>query len=222
VDSEGVRVGARGNLATFGFYANKQLTTGEGGVIVPSSGETAARLRSERNQGRDPDMGWLAHERVGFNYRLTELQAAIGIAQLERLDGLLADRARVASLYADRLARIGAAPAGDGDPEGLVLPCADRGAERRSWFIYPALMPRTADRDAVLADLSRHGIEAKAYMPCIHLLPHYRERFGLREGQFPVAEDASSRLVALPFFGAMTDEHVERVASALAAALSSV
>jgi perosamine synthetase len=222
VDSEGVRVGARGNLATFGFYANKQLTTGEGGVIVPSSGETAARLRSERNQGRDPDMGWLAHERVGFNYRLTELQAAIGIAQLERLDGLLADRARVAALYAERLARIGAAPAGDGDPRGLVLPCADRGAERRSWFIYPALMPRTADRDAVLADLSRHGIEAKAYMPCIHLLPHYRERFGLREGQFPVAEDASSRLVALPFFGAMTDEHVERVASALAAALSSV
>jgi len=222
VDSEGVRVGARGNLATFGFYANKQLTTGEGGVIVPSSGETAARLRSERNQGRDPDMGWLAHERLGFNYRLTELQAAIGIAQLERLDGLLADRARVAAAYAQRLARVGATPAGDGDPEGLVLPCADRGAERRSWFIYPALMPRTADRDAVLADLSRHGIEAKAYMPCIHLLPHYRERFGLREGQFPVAEDASSRLVALPFFGAMTDEHVERVASALAAALSSV
>src|SRR3954469_2094990 len=222
VDSEGVRVGARGNLATFGFYANKQLTTGEGGIIVPSSGETAARLRSERNQGRDPDMGWLAHERMGFNYRLTELQAAIGIAQLERLDGLLADRARVAALYAERLARIGAAPAGDGDPEGLVLPCADRGAERRSCFIYPALMPRTADRDAVLADLSRHGIEAKGYMPCIHLLPHYREVLGRREGQVPVAEDASSRLVALPLFGAMTDEHVERVASALAAALSSV
>jgi len=220
-DSEGVRVGTRGNLAAFAFYANKQLTTGEGGVIVPSSGEVASRLRSERNQGREPDMGWLAHERVGFNYRLTELQAAIGVAQLERLDRLLAERARVAALYAERLAQIGAAPAGEGDREGLVLPCGDRGLERRSWFIYAALLPQTADRVAVLAELSRHGIQAKAYMPCIHLLPHYRERFGLREGQFPVAEDASSRLVALPFFGAMTDEHVERVATGLAAALGS-
>jgi perosamine synthetase len=220
-DSEGVRVGTRGNLAAFAFYANKQLTTGEGGVIVPSSGEVASRLRSERNQGREPDMGWLAHERVGFNYRLTELQAAIGVAQLERLDRLLAERARVAALYAERLAQIGAAPAGEGDREGLVLPCGDRGLERRSWFIYAALLPQTADRVAVLAELSRHGIQAKAYMPCIHLLPHYRERFGLREGQFPVAEDASSRLVALPFFGAMTDEHVERVATGLAAVLGS-
>ncbi len=219
VDSEGVRVGARGNLAAFAFYANKQLTTGEGGVIVPSSGEVASRLRSERNQGRDPDMGWVAHERVGFNYRLTELQAALGVAQLERIDGLLADRARVAGLYGEQLAAIDGSPAGEGDPDGLVLACGDRGAERRSWFIYAVLLPAAADRDAVIGELARHGIEAKAYMPCIHLLPHFRERFDLRQGQFPVAEEASSRLVALPFFGAMGEAQVERVTAALGAAL---
>ena len=171
VDSEGVRVGARGNLATFAFYANKQLTTAEGGVIVPSSAGIAARMRSERNQGRSPDMGWLAHERLGFNYRLTDLQAAIGVAQLERVEELLAARAGVAALYGERLGAIGGSPAGEGDPDGLVLPCADRGAERRSWFIYAVLLPAGADRDAVLGELARHGIEAKAYMPCIHLLP---------------------------------------------------
>src|SRR4051794_9456825 len=219
VDSDGVRVGARGNLAAFAFYANKQLTTGEGGVIVPSSGEVASRLRSERNQGRNPDMGWLAHERVGFNYRLTELQAALGVAQLERVGGLLDGRARVAGLYGEQLGAIGGGQAGEGDPGGLVLPCGDRGAERRSWFIYPVLLPVGADRDAVIGELTRHGIEAKAYMPCIHLLPHYRERFDLRQGQFPVAEDASSRLVALPFFGAMGEARVGRVTAALGAAL---
>jgi perosamine synthetase len=219
VDSEGVSVGARGNLATFAFYANKQLTTGEGGMIIPSEPETAARLRSERNQGRAEDMGWLSHERLGFNYRLTELQAAIGVAQLERADELLADRSRVAGLYAQRLEAIGASGAGEGDPEGLVLPCRDRGSERRSWFIYALLLPRGADRDSLVAALGAQGIQAKAYMPCIHLMPHYRQRFGFREGQFPNAEDASARLLALPFFGGMGEMEVDRVAAALAAAL---
>jgi perosamine synthetase len=219
VDSEGVRVGARGNLATFAFYANKQLTTGEGGVMVPSSPEVAARLRSERNQGRAAPMGWVAHERLGFNYRLTDLQAAVGVAQLERIDALLAERARVAARYGERLGAMGAARAGEGDPEGLVLPCADRGAERRTWFIYPVLLPAGADLAAVIGDLRRRGVEAKAYMPCIHLLPPYRERFGFSEGQFPVAEQASARLVALPFFTGMTDEQLDRVAAALSVAL---
>jgi dTDP-4-amino-4,6-dideoxygalactose transaminase len=219
VDSEGVRVGVRGNLATFAFYANKQLTTGEGGVIVPSAPEIAARLRSERNQGRAADMGWLAHERLGFNYRLTDLQAAIGLAQLERVDELLAERARVAALYRERLGALGASPAGEGDLEGLVLPCPDRGAECRSWFIYPVLLPTGADRAEVIGEVGRRGIEAKAYMPCIHLLPHYRDRFGFSEGQFPVAEQASARLVALPFFTGMAEAQVERVATALSVAL---
>jgi len=219
VDCEGVRVGARGHLATFAFYANKQLTTGEGGVIVPFAPEIAVQIRSERNQGRAEDMGWLSHQRVGFNYRLTELQAALGIAQLERAEELLGKRARVAGLYRERLGAIGGNPAGEDDPKGLVLPCADRGAERRSWFVYPVLLPTGVERDRVIGELARRAIEAKAYMPCIHLLPHYRERFDFREGQFPVAEDASSRLVALPFFGAMGEVQVDRVAVALEAAL---
>ena len=219
VDAEGVLVGARGHLATFAFYANKQLTMGEGGVIVAPSPEIAARLRSERNQGRAEDMGWLSHDRLGFNYRLTDLQAALGVAQLERAEALLGERARLAASYGERLAAIGAGPAGEGDPDGLVLPCADRGAERRSWFVYVVQLPEGADRDGVIAALAERGVAAKAYLPCIHLMPHYREHFGHREGEFPVAERVSRRSLALPFFTAMGEAEVETVTGALAAAL---
>ena len=208
VDSEGRRVGARGNLATFAFYANKQMTTGEGGIVVPSSPEAAARLRSERNQGRAADMGWLDHGGLGFNYRLSDLAAALGVAQLERLDGLLARRAAVASLYERGLAGI----------EGLRAPIAGRGEERRSWFVYPVGLADGADRDATVARLAERGIAAKAYLPCIHLFPHLRE-LGWREGQFPVAEAASARSLALPFFAAMTESQVARVCEALAQSL---
>jgi perosamine synthetase len=219
VDSGGAKVGARGVTATFAFYANKQLATGEGGIVVPRDAVDAARLRSERNQGRAPEMGWVDHDRIGFNYRLTDVQAAIGVAQLERIDSLLAQRAQVAGLYSQRLAQSGGAPAGDGDPTGLVLPCADRGSERRSWFIYAIQVPSGADRDAVVGDLAQRGIEAKAYMPALHLLKPYRERFGHRPGEFPVAEDVSDRLLALPFFPGMAEGQVERVCEALEEAL---
>ena len=221
VDSEGVRVGGRGHLATFAFYANKQLTMGEGGVIVPSTPEVAARLRSERNQGRAEDMGWLAHDRLGFNYRLTELQAALGVAQLERAEALLAERARVAALYGERLAAMGAGPVGDaeGDADALVLPCADRGAERRSWFVYVVQLPERVARDGVIGALAERGVASKAYLPCIHLMRHYREQFGHSEGEFPVAERVSERSLALPFFTAMGEAEVDRVTAALAAAL---
>jgi dTDP-4-amino-4,6-dideoxygalactose transaminase len=220
VDSEGRRVGSRGHLATFAFYANKQLTTGEGGMLAVADPEQAARLRSERNQGRAPNMDWVDHERLGFNYRLSEIQAALGVAQLERLDQLLAGRARAAELYGERLAALDyGAPAGEGDPQGLVLPCADRGAERRSWFIYAVRLPAGADRDAVLADLAQRGVGAKAYMPSLHLISHLRERFGFREGQFPISEDASARLLALPFFPSISAPQIDRVCEALAEAL---
>ena len=188
VDGDGVRVGARGNIAIFAFYANKQLVTGEGGIAIPSDPQVAERMRSERNQGRAPDMGWLGHDRLGYNYRLSELQAALGVAQLERVDQLVAERARVAALYAEALAGLDAAPVGEGDPDGLVLACADRGAARRSWFLYVLELPVGTDRDGVIATLADEGIDSKAYLPCIHLMPHYRERFGFQEGQFPVAE----------------------------------
>ena len=219
VDSEGVRVGARGNLATFAFYANKQMTTGEGGVIVPRDADEAAVLRSERNQGRAIDMDWLDHDRLGFNYRLSELQAALGVAQRERADELLAERSRVAGLYADALGELGGRPAGEGPEDGLVLPCTDSGAERRSWFVYAIRLPEAADREAVIADLDQRGIASKAYLPCIHLMPHYRERFGFRGGEFPVAEAVAERSIALPFFPGMSEGQVDRVCEALAEGL---
>ena len=208
VDSEDRRVGARGNLATFAFYANKQLTTGEGGMIVPTDTAVAARLRSERNQGRAAEMGWLDHGGLGFNYRLSDLAAALGVAQLEKLDAMLAGREAVASLYAEGLEGI----------EGVAAPIAARGAERRSWFVYPARLAEGLDRDAVVARLAERGVASKAYLPCIHLFPHLRE-LGYREGQFPVAEAASAQSLALPFFPAMGESQVSRVCEALAESL---
>ena len=208
VDSEGRRVGTRGNLATFAYYANKQMTTGEGGTIVPADADSAARLRSERNQGRAVDMGWLDHDRLGFNYRLSDVAAAIGVAQVEKLDSLLARRAAVAALYEQGLAGI----------EGLQTPIAARGKERRSWFVYVVRLPDEVDRDATIARLAERGIASKAYLPCIHLFPHLRE-LGYREGEFPVAEAAAAHSLALPFFPALSEDQVARVCQELAAAL---
>jgi perosamine synthetase len=208
VDSEGRKVGARGNLATFAFYANKQMTTGEGGMIVPRDRDEAARLRSERNQGRAVDMGWLDHDRLGFNYRLSDIAAALGVAQVEKLDSLLERRAAVARMYEERLAEL----------EGVRTPIAGRGGEVRSWFVYPVRLPQGTDRDEVVRQLAERGVASKAYLPCIHLFPHLRE-LGYREGQFPVAEAASATSLALPFFPAMGEAQVDRVCQELAAAL---
>jgi len=208
VDSEGRKVGARGNTATFAFYANKQLTTGEGGMVVTSDPVIATRLRSERNQGRAADMGWLDHDRLGFNYRLSDVAAALGVAQLEKLDALLAGRARVASLYEEGFVGI----------DGLRTPTAGCGEEVRSWFVYTVQLPEDIDRDATIARLAERGVASKAYLPCIHLFPHLRE-LGYREGQFPVAEAASARSLALPFFPSMTESQVARVCESLAQSL---
>jgi perosamine synthetase len=208
VDSEGRRVGTRGNLATFAYYANKQMTTGEGGTIVPTDTACAARIRSERNQGRAVDMGWLDHDRLGYNYRLSDVAAAIGIAQVEKLDDLLARRAAVAELYEQGLAGI----------EGVETPIAGRGEERRSWFVYVVRLADGIDRDATIARLAERGVASKAYLPCIHLFPHLRE-LGYREGQFPIAEGAAAHSLALPFFPAIEQGQVARVCQELAAAL---
>jgi perosamine synthetase len=210
LDSGGMKVGSRGNIATFGFYANKQIATGEGGMLVSGDSGLLRHARSERNQGRGDDMDWLAHDRLGYNYRLSDLAAALGVAQVERADELLAARARVAAMYGERLSAV----------EGLTLPCADRGAERRSWFVYVVQLPRGADRDAVIRALGERGLQSKGYLPCIHLQPFYRERFGFRGGEFPVAEDISARSLALPFFGGMEEAQVERVCDELSRALT--
>ncbi|HEY2479947.1 MAG TPA: DegT/DnrJ/EryC1/StrS family aminotransferase, partial [Solirubrobacterales bacterium] len=208
VDSEARMVGSRGNFATFAFYANKQMTTGEGGMIVPTDAETAARLRSERNQGRAVDMGWLDHDRLGFNYRLSDVAAAIGLAQVEKLPRLLDRRAAVAAMYGERLAAV----------PGVAAPMAARGREVRSWFVYVVRLDDEVDRDAVINRLRERGIDSKDYLPSIHLFPHIRE-LGYREGQFPIAEAASAHSMALPFFPQMTEAQVERVCTELAAAV---
>ncbi len=208
VDSEGCRVGARGSVATFAFYANKQMTTGEGGMVVPGGPAVAARLRSERNQGRAADMGWLDHGGLGFNYRLSDIAAALGVAQVEKLGEMLAARERVAAMYAERLAGV----------EGVETPIAARDRERRSWFVYVVRLGEEIDRDATIARLAERGIASKAYLPCIHLFPHLRE-LGWREGQFPVAEAASAHSLALPFFPSLSEDQVDRVCQELASAL---
>ncbi len=154
-------------------------------------------------------MGWLDHGGLGFNYRLSDVAAAIGLGQVERLDSLLERRAAVAASYSERLAAV----------EGVEPPIAGRGAELRSWFVYPVSLPAGSDRDAIVTRLAGRGVASKAYLPCIHLFPHLRE-LGYREGQFPVAEAASARSLALPFFPSMSEAQVERVCDALALSLA--
>jgi perosamine synthetase len=203
--ADGTPVGGRGHPAAFGFYANKQLTTGEGGMLVMGSAEHKARVDSERNQGRAPDMGWLDHDRLGFNYRLTDLACALGLAQLDRLDDLLAGRARAAGWYREALTGF----------EGLDLPCLDEGGDVRGWFVFVVQLPHGVDRDDTVRALAAQGVPSKPYLPAIHLMSFYRERFGHREGEFPVCEDVAARSIALPFFPEMTEGQVAQVAEAL-------
>jgi perosamine synthetase len=210
VHRDGVAVGGRGHPAVFGFYANKQLTTGEGGMVTLSDEAMKERIDSERNQGRAPDMGWLDHDRLGFNYRLSDIACALGVAQLERLDEMLAGRARVAGWYAQALA----------DIEGIGLPVFEYGGDRRGWFVYVVQVPRGGpSRDDVIMALRERGVASKPYLPAIHLMSFYRERFGHRDGEFPVCEDVAARSIALPFFPEMTEGQVAEVAKGLKAVL---
>jgi perosamine synthetase len=204
--ADGTPIGGRGHPATFAFYANKQLTTGEGGMLTMGSAEHKERVDSERNQGRAPNMDWLDHDRLGFNYRLTDIACALGLAQLGRLDDLLAGRARVANWYREALA----------DTE-LGLPCPDAGQAARGWFVFVVQLPHGVGRDRAIETLRERGIQSKPYLPAIHLMSFYRERFGHREGEFPICEDVAARSVALPFFPEMTEGQVARVADALTA-----
>jgi len=208
--ADGRAVGARGHLSVFGFYANKQLTTGEGGMVACPTAADKVRIDSERNQGRAPDMAWLDHDRLGFNYRLTDIACAIGLAQLERLDELLSARARVATLYGELLDGI----------EGLELPCPDADGDVRGWFVYVVQLPPDADRAAVIGALREAGIGSKPYLPAIHLMSFYRERFGHREGEFPVCEEVARRSLALPFFPQLTEAQVTHVGEELASAVA--
>jgi perosamine synthetase len=211
--ADGEAVGGRGHPAIFGFYANKQMTTGEGGMITLGSADQKVRIDSERNQGRAPDMGWLDHDRLGFNYRLSDIACALGLAQLERLDDMLAARARVAGWYRAALADLV-------DERALTLPCEDTDGAVRGWFVFVVQLPSGVDRDAAVLALRERGVQSKPYLPAIHLMSFYRDRFGHRRGEFPVCERVADSSIALPFFPQMTEAQVERVAGALAATLT--
>jgi perosamine synthetase len=203
-------VGSFEHPAVFGFYPNKQLTTGEGGAITLAREEDWHLVKSLSNQGRSDSGDWLTHTRLGYNYRLDELSAALGLAQLERLDHLLAMRQAVAARYADLLAPV----------DGVTTLRPDDDDHRRSWFVYVVLLDRDVDRNGVMARLAEEGVASKPYLPSIHLQPYYRERFGYEEGRLPISEDASRRSLALPFHPDLSAEDQEYVVDALRRAVA--
>ncbi|MEJ7793198.1 MAG: DegT/DnrJ/EryC1/StrS family aminotransferase [Gaiellaceae bacterium] len=205
----GAPVGSHGPSAVFAFYPNKQITTGEGGIVTTHSEQEWMLLKSLRNQGRADGGGWLEHARLGYNYRIDDIRAALGIGQLEKLNLILELRAAAAARYARLLAGL-----------DVEVPCADDADHVRSWFVYVVKLPRSADRERVIAALEREGIATARYLPSIHLQAYMRETYGFREGMCPVSEDLSRRTLALPFHSRISAEDQERVAQSLAAALA--
>jgi len=199
-----VKAGSLADVSVFAFYPNKQITTGEGGLIATNDDRVARQCRMERNQGRGERSVWLDHETLGFNYRMDELSAALGVAQVMRFDELARRRRDVARRYEEALAGI----------RDIRLPRA-RPWARVNWFVYVIRIPSRIDREALCATLADAGVESRAYFPPIHLLPVYRERFSYRRGQFPVCEAAARATLALPFFNALTDGQIAAVAEEL-------
>jgi len=206
-DFNGKKLGTYGHPAVYGFYANKQLTTAEGGVVLTDDDALYLLLKSLTNQGRSDDGAWLVHSRLGFNYRLSDVHAAIGIAQIERLDWMQDARTRIAGRYQARMASV------DG-----VTPMYE-GPQRRSWFVYAPRLDPDLDRDAIIGRLEAEGVSAKPYLPCIHLQPYYRTDHGHAPGELPVTEEISASTIALPFFCEMTDEQVDRVCDTMERAI---
>jgi perosamine synthetase len=203
---KGAPVGSHGPSCVFGFYPNKQVATGEGGVVTTHSEEQWLLLRSLRNQGRAYDSGgWFNHVRLGFNYRWTDFQAAVGIAQLEKLDRMLALRSAAAERYAELLADVG----------GVELAPADDDDHRRSWFVYVVKLAPEIDRARVMVEMRERGVDVAEYVPCIHLFTYMRERHGFAKGLCPVAEEIAGRTFALPFFPGIEAGDQEYVVAAL-------
>ncbi len=205
----GQKAGTLGTAAVFAFYPNKQITTGEGGMVVTDSDQWAALLRSLRNQGRDVFDAWLNHTRLGYNYRLDELSAALGLVQMGRIEELLAKRERVAGWYNERLA----------DLEWIERPPIVSTTTRMSWFVYVIRVRPPISRDEVMRRLAEVGIPSRPYFTPIHLQPFYRQRFGYQRGDFPVTEYLGDVCLALPFSSVMQEEQVDQVCDRLRAAV---
>jgi len=198
---DGIPAGRFGDAGTFGFYPNKQMTTGEGGLVLTEDDGWARVIRSLRSQGRSDDGSWLRHERIGYNYRLNDLGAAVGVAQLRRLDELLARRSAVAAMYDERLRGI----------DGVTPLEPPRAGMEVSWFLYAIRVADGIDRDALADRLAARGIPTRPYFWPIHLQPPYRERFGFVRGMYPHAEAAGDSLLSLPFHGKITAAQVHYI-----------
>jgi perosamine synthetase len=205
---KGRKIGSHGHPAVFAFYPNKQMTTGEGGAVTTGSEQEHELLTSLRNQGRLETSSWLQHGRLGYNYRLDDLSAALGIGQLEKLDRILAARGEVAARYGELLAGV-----------DVEAPLPDDADHTRSWFVYVVKLPAGVDRDGVMARMAEDGIATAPYLPSIHLQSYMRERYGFSEGMLPVSEDCSARTMALPFHARLDAADQERVVESLRAAL---
>jgi perosamine synthetase len=206
-------IGSFGRASVFAFYPNKQITTGEGGMIVTDDDTFASTCRALRNQGRE-GMAWLAHQRLGYNYRLSEINAALGVAQASRLEEILDSRRRVAHAYMERLMT----------NKYLILPTLDD-QTHMSWFVFVVRLNdlfEPGDRDAVISELRAEGIGCNNYFPPIHLQPYMADATGHKPGDFPVCEYVAARTLALPFFGNMTDRQVNRACDVLEKALDKV
>ncbi len=204
---KGRPAGTLGEAGVFGFYPNKQMTTGEGGMVVTNDDDIAFQVRSLRNQGRDPEGGWLAHPRLGYNYRMCDILAALGTAQVRRLDEILTQRDRVARLYQERLA----------DEPRLVLQKVPADT-RISWFVFVVRLSddyTPADRDAILKRLQAQGVGCNVYFPPIHLQQFYQDQLGYRPGDFPITEALAARTMALPFHNRLTEADVDHVVKTL-------
>ncbi|HEX9381631.1 MAG TPA: DegT/DnrJ/EryC1/StrS family aminotransferase [Gaiellaceae bacterium] len=205
---KGRPLGSHGHPAVFAFYPNKQVTTGEGGAVTTNDEDEYGLLVSLRNQGRLDTRSWLMHGRLGYNYRLDDISAALGIGQLEKLDRVLEARRAVAQRYGELLADV-----------DVEKPLPDDDEHERSWFVYVVKLPADVDRDGVIGRLAEHGVASAPYLPSIHLQDYMRERYGFREGMLPVSEDCSRRTLALPFHARLDPADQEYVVDALRTAL---
>jgi len=202
------KVGTFGDIGVFAFYPNKQMTTGEGGMIVTNNEKIASLCKSLRNQGRAESGEWLLHERLGYNYRLSEINCALGLAQLERIEELITKRAEIAELYNTKLQ----------DLDEIRIATAVKGIEKISWFVYVVQLSNTysrEDRDVILSGLRKAGIGCNNYFSPIHLQPFYQQMFGFKEGDFPVTEHVAARTIALPFYNNLKEEQIKFVTETL-------
>ena len=206
---KGLPAGTLGDYGVFAFYPNKQITTGEGGLIITDDQAAADFMRALRNQGRAPGDTWLQHTYLGYNYRMDEMSAALGLSQLDRLEALLVKREQVADWYGHYLAKI----------ERVTPPHIVESTTRVSWFVYVIRLDRSINRDRLAKILAERGVPVRPYFSPIHLQPYMGEMFGFRAGDYPVTEDLGERSLALPFSGEMSEEMVVRVCQSLADAL---